>query len=95
MTQASCRITVHFITAAKRLGQAFVIIDEYARQRIEQMRGEFRPLGFGKIEGERFNFGERGHTEEGNRKFPTGKTALFASRNPYGSAMSPLRQLAK
>jgi len=57
MTQSHCRVTVHFIIAAKRLGQALVIIDEHAWQRIEQIRGKFRPLGFGKLEGERFNFG--------------------------------------
>ena len=77
MTQASCRVTIHFIAAAQCLGQAIVIIDEHAGQRIEQIRSESRPLGFGKIEGERFNFSERGHTEENTRKFPTGKTVLL------------------
>ena len=76
MTQASCRVTVHFITAAKRLGQAFVIIDEHAGQRIEQIRSEFRPLGFGKLEGEMSNFGERGHAREDTRIYPPVKTAL-------------------
>ena len=81
MTQTSCRVTVHFITAAKRLGQAFVIIDEHAWQRIEQLRGEFRPLGFGKIEGERFNFSERGHAEEDTRiPLPVKTAPLFGVR---------------
>jgi len=69
MTQAHCRITVHFITAAKRLSQALVIIDEHTWQRIEQIRGKFCPLGFGQIEGERFNFGECCHGPENTPDF--------------------------
>ena len=82
MTQASCRVTVHFIAAAQRLGQATVIIDEHAGQRIEQIRGEFRPLGLGKIEGERLNFGERGQERDHTRISPPIKNAVphfFAS----------------
>ncbi len=76
MTQASCRVTVHFIAAAQRLGQATVIIDEHAGQRIEQIRGEFRPLGLGKIEGERLNFGERGQERDHTRISPPIKNAV-------------------
>ena len=87
MGEAHRPISVHFLRPPDSLRQPLVVIHKHARQRIKQIGGKPRPVGFREFKRQGFDFCERDHTDDHCPDF-TPDQAAFSRLDPFPKAPS-------